>query len=929
MASHNISLQMQMMDGSINTIQIYPSTLLAQLATSTDSDTSFTGIFSIVSRGGVIFSAFDASYFIIFNQTVNQTVSTYLLPILGTPKLTYLQSDVGPTDTFTYDLAIVDGIEINIQMTGLALSPIVFTSYYMGTSADLLMPAQDPNLSGVYLMCDLEGYTQSTRVNRLGYIPNDIIAALKREYIPLFSSPKTQVVSFIDRVTNIIHPTLLDKDKQRCLSVLNKHLTQDCTYIYPIKDIFATGGGVLGGELINETTVILYTPHSINQHCKVTLSGFKGEWSIFNGDIPLYWYCCNYEKTPPYLRDPTAQIYFVTLSADSSSLPRYNRDKHGNGFIKTTIEKLTDKSDFGPMMATMLDVMREIGWTTHNYGNIWPYYDTISGQYFMLNSFRNLYSLSSSGYLYQIATSGDSQAPYISCGAYSWPYLYSGNLDTDADSTLYDTVANYVNYDVIVNNYLYSTTVVYPHFQVVTDNNTLSGLSVVMSLLPDGSDVGDYNNFFGNGNNVDKTIIVRETLFYSWAEGYNLYNSVNGTGLNNMCLCVGLINQSFTGSKRVGYLRIRSEEVLSPFLNEEISPEIYMPQSSNVAPAVYFAAMYAQVILDYLNSLNIDALVFDTMINEGGYLAQSVCFTSIFGAVRKAIYMTYTDIGDGANIHTIDNTIQNFYNINSDMSNFQLNPKTSIDTTFPLNNPLSNMPVSVLISRGSESAGDLIIDGFFGDNLDGDVGNGVQVKVYGELDGVIKGYSGYHYQPCMSDNYVNLDGSISKFSPLSQNLESTCTFYDINANKITGVHKKEFRPHTIFNYSSKHVKEDFGVLPSPISYIASSVAPNPSDPTTWKCQFLEKVLYDLTGPVSIVNTTNIATQSVAIQSVASLSYHEMRLKHSKSNKSKMHNSVEKIGKAKNRAIVSSKGITISNLSNLQKQRVNKQSKHLL
>lgn len=216
----------------------------------------------------------------------------------------------------------------------------------------------------------------------------------------------------------------------------------------------------------------------------------------------------------------------------------------------------------------------------------------------------------------------------------------------------------------------------------------------------------------------------------------------------------GIINPALVGGRRIGYMTfigniLHDQELISLNINFG-NPELALSPDPELRKRQQYdgeAAVIAELMRYFVEDQQVEAIIIDNRINGGFSNTQSLLES--FGGARQG----------GTSFSSFqDQDYRNPFNVDKEMTVFggtRLDNRTLrklVDTTpWPTVRPdlmelrypgsvFKNGPVIILDSQSAKSGGDQFPRFFMGDNLDGDLGNGVHAKIVGTIDGILEGY---------------------------------------------------------------------------------------------------------------------------------------------------------------------------------------------
>lgn len=778
----------------------------------------FTGIYRSNSRNDVF--AYNAIYYVIMKDEVRNTF--YILIIVGTFETPFYFGDAGVRQSTPIP---VDGFEIVISDSG--FNSLLFDIPFFATTPFALYTNKNKSSINTNAIAVLITTSQQPLqlLTKLRKIHENLYNALQKNTIPSFVEPNknlsTSTYQEIDYIGPSYSELVTGSRRRNTVDKLHQYLNGPVEYHYDVVDIFSNLTILLTFPL---TTIITDKIHRFNFYSTVIISGLKKEWSILNGQhIVSPWYS-NF-MTPKGWCCPNARKYYLSIYFDTSRLPAYNVNIHGHAKISTIHKQVTATSEYGDLRAAQIDVFFDLEYTTHNIPILDGYFDNIN-QLLPVRTYKQLLDSSANGTYLELIQNTFRDANYTSAIFYAYPFVSYFNISAfilAKNDLLEPLVLTYPTFDTPVINYLVEETVRYPYFRLVPNAASLSGFVVETFLLPPGQQ-DPLNSFFSGG-------IVRDFNFYDLG------------GLSNFSYPVGLIRPELTGGKRIAYFRLNDETMRDPFNLTFSRANIVVPQTAN--PLSYYPEKFAILYAGYLQSLNIDALIIDSRVNFGGNALQALYFMSMFGAPRKAWKILTTKTGpDGDIIDSFSEKILSEFGINRVYQGFGDFAFIDFTHTPVIPNPLRNIKVDILISRISASSGDTIVPLFYGDKLNGDVGNGVNVRVFGELNGTLDGANGTNYSPILEKAKLVVDGNIIEISPNTNNSEVRSFYQYLNTCEFSPNYVLEYQPDVLMSFTIEQIQRDVGILPACRRYI-NPEAPVPQDPTTWKDTYLETAILDI------------------------------------------------------------------------------------
>ena len=211
----------------------------------------------------------------------------------------------------------------------------------------------------------------------------------------------------------------------------------------------------------------------------------------------------------------------------------------------------------------------------------------------------------------------------------------------------------------------------------------------------------------------------------------------------------GRINPAYTNGVIIGYVRVSNESWQDSgnyMFNVNLAPKppafpidttVNNPRANIEALCRVWAAGMQYVV----TTLGAQAVIIDTRTNLGGQPADGIAIVSCFGGNRKAMGFIESSVDTGFSAPFNIST----FNIYQDAVNQAYQPMFNILTTnndsFYPGSVFKNGKCRLIDDRTSGSEGDAFPHFFLGDNQDKNIGNGVTVKIFGDICGILAGLS--------------------------------------------------------------------------------------------------------------------------------------------------------------------------------------------
>lgn len=237
-------------------------------------------------------------------------------------------------------------------------------------------------------------------------------------------------------------------------------------------------------------------------------------------------------------------------------------------------------------------------------------------------------------------------------------------------------------------------------------------------------------------------------VFYlsgSFIPGFNPYDA--------QLLFGGLVNPDFVGGRRIGYIRIGTFNLDDPFLimeRRELGPPGFPETSrSNYEALMKVLSPFFQYVF---TTLAVEDVILDICNNNGGSFGATNSVPQFFGTDRQGeAPRTFigADYNFGPLIDALDfDTANDAYRQNQVIPYGQLKP--SLSEQFYPGSVYKNGRLFIQTSLQAGSGADLFPHYFLGDALDKNIGNGVTVKMFGEISGRLLGSTLGEYNPTLT-----------------------------------------------------------------------------------------------------------------------------------------------------------------------------------
>ena len=585
----------------------------------------------------------------------------------------------------------------------------------------------------------------------------------------------------------------------------------------------------------NLTRVVTSDFHHISTHSYVTVSGCTGDWAQFNGIHRAV-------KTEGYVgeinsnkRDygPNPELRTVQnsvwLGYDSSSLT-----SDGDGIFGANTGPCTLTVSYGPITAAseLIDVQNARAyWYEHTFqggrthSSTASYYTYLSGEnidnkFFAKpietfaevvlrgkvagsvdldvfnKQFSRVYNAASSMYHKFIERNDDGKTAFID---------FNSRFDVDLTLENLD-VFNRFHWDISKQNYLVDVKNLYYR----CDQSSATTWHLYLGLFFYGDNVGGgYNCGSLKGVMVDYDSFPPDETHHLFNFNAPLngasflgqsYSSLDKTTLDTYRkkLFAARINPTYTGGKNIGYIRIE-DTLQADYFNEVRQGTMKSPSPNGLRPGSEVFAKIWSVMMKYLvTDLGCESIIIDNRSNNGGFDTNT--FRSFFGSDDQRVSFSlssppgagYTPVTQDINKFVYATPLAQYYPgdnavLESDLhrEKFYVQPSQSI-ANYP-DAVFTNGKVVILTDKDAASGGDILPGMFLGENFDRQLGSNTEVKIIGDIDGRLSGFSGFYIPQVSSvDNRIVVDGF--NFPPTWGNNEQSATFLRADGSSWAKTH---------------------------------------------------------------------------------------------------------------------------------------------
>jgi hypothetical protein len=536
------------------------------------------------------------------------------------------------------------------------------------------------------------------------------------------------------------------------------------------------------------TVLFISKYNKITRSNRVTISGYKGDWAVINGDWNIDPLVYSNSITYPSKRAFTcSNRRYIIIPFDSRNLPNYNPLKHGCGEVKSFHKSLNENSSYHDMIVALDELFLSTGFATHTRGFYIAIIKDVNKPPIIPETYKEIQDLLDTNPSYVVNINFKSRN-YSEC---------NGNMYINPDKFYNDFNNRYSTFD-INNPFNIDTTL---NYSIVAKNYLLQGSvkTIYYKVEPDG------NIVFQVG---DIDVIP---------SGYLPLNSN---------VFFGFVNQSRTNKNRVGYIYFPDFQ----FYNNSFGT----PENSN-----YYAYLLIGTIMNYLiTTYKIQDIIFDIRGNGGG--SPTLCYTVACAVGGKRNYFNQTNDPN-----------RNPCNPDLYRADYPYIDPTEMEKVIPKSvlygTPKRTANVIIITDINAVSAGDIFPNQFIGDNEDGELGVYTKAYIIGNIDGRLSGaINGFRFTPVKTPDEAaiyynsNIYGKYS-IPPFSYQNDFIFSLLYANTKKSISYFQKETNPVVLIPHDFSVVYSDIGYLPPTICYL-NNIKPNKNDPSTWQDSYFENAI---------------------------------------------------------------------------------------
>ena len=571
----------------------------------------------------------------------------------------------------------------------------------------------------------------------------------------------------------------------------------------------------------------------INPYTKIHISKLKGEWSVLNGEVRLF-FIGNKNTILPTSNGTDNGLYRYVLEVSNiytgPPLCKWDPCKHGQPRIKYSYESIHSSTEFRDLIATIGYINDLSGPTQYNdifyLINLYPNYSIPETFVDYINIL-----IGNTGLL---VPHGSERFGPDASGKY---YYFLQNTDIIRNLDSFDFTKTFepeylISYDIDI-NYMDFPTYKTPYF-------TISG-PITKPIHSTLTSIGYPNN----GSQFDFAIFDEATYNPGYLPVVIPYSGFIGIEMNK-------IKPSLVSGKNVGYLRINGMNSGDPYMFMDNYNFCQNDKLDN------YHRMFSQVMQYYDGC---DDVIIDLRGCDKVYYNEDFCaaFAAAFGANRRGYYKNLLRTGTG---FTVSPTHLQDY-VDPNLAFDRDDNRETVDVTYANSVggfTLTHTRILLLLGKSSRSITPLFVSLMMGDAGDKKIGCGVCVKIIGDLDTRIYGEpSG----ACPIQHGNEFSGPVIGYSYPSL-LSYSPTYYTRDLKNVFGYHAfttitgpvlppnirgyssifdTYMTPDVIVDFSWCQFDSDIGIIPPNRSYIMGP--PDRFDFTTWSDIGIEKCLENL------------------------------------------------------------------------------------
>ena len=594
------------------------------------------------------------------------------------------------------------------------------------------------------------------------------------------------------------------------------------------------------------TTFIFEKFPDFNRGSTITVEGFNAPYDVLNGNHDVFaWDSFYYQPDSQYVKTSTSQ-FRVVIGVDTQGLPSYNEAIHGQPIIRTKYGPIRSNSTYRQVIAALTEWNTVcIGGAIHEVLGVYCY---IEEPNVVIETFEELADRLADGTAVQFIVpqrEGQIQGSYFYAEP---PITFNPDIPTGPFPARDQNVApwndpfsigapGWVGLDFItVDNYIEDKKYLWWRINPNTPINY--PINAVIAI------------FYGNAGSRFEGFVSNDIP----SSGVGPVPNSFPYGTNDFSFYFSIVKPEFSDGKKIGYVHLGDTGQGDPILLD--TDPRFGEEGSPIQQIQGRIDIWAAMMRYFVTEEQVDDIIFDIRSNNGGKVLTALA--SLIGGDRDSILAanTFND-NDQRPTVKLENLTQTYTGLPSDPKAIQgpIFMKSLLPSVVETIHPdavFKNGKIIVLTSTSSQSGGDVFPQLFQGNGLDGNVGNGVQATVMGEIDGRLYGISNISRPMAMSEtNSKFRDTNRQLVSPFIVRGESIGTLFigDVWTGDRNAVPYLTPYPHPFSNNLEDTVYPDYGYVAPVIPPLPGDPRPpaDQNDPTTWKDSWLEQSLRFIRG----------------------------------------------------------------------------------
>jgi hypothetical protein len=530
------------------------------------------------------------------------------------------------------------------------------------------------------------------------------------------------------------------------------------------------------------TVLFICKYHKITRSSRITISGYKGEWSVINGvwDIDPFVYA-NSITYPNDRAFTCSNRRYIIIPFDSRNLPNYNPIKHGNGEIKSFHKSINENSSYRDMIIALDELILCSGFATHTRGFYIALIKDVNKPPVIPETYKEIQDLLNTNpshvvnILYVSRTRPQCNGNmYINPTSYDIPQ-FDINNPFNIDITL--------DYSIVAINYLLKGSVKTIYYKVELNGNIIFKVGDIGVVPP------DYNE-------------LDSKVFF------------------------GFINQSRTKENRVGYIYFPDFSFYNYLSGTAENPN-------------YYLYLLIGTITNYLiTTYKIQDIIFDVRGNGGGNPSLAYTVACSVGGKRNYLNSSIDPNGNPCNpdLYIADYPYIDPKEMEKVIPNSVLTGTQKRTANVIIVDDINSASAGDIFPNqfiGDKGNGELgnYTKAYIVGNIDGRLSGGVNTQRFTPVK--TPDQAAIHYTSDIYGEYA--------IPPFSFQQDFILSFLYPNTEKSISYFQKETNPVVLIPHDFSVTYSDMGYLPPTICYL-NNVKPNKNDPSTWQDSYLENAI---------------------------------------------------------------------------------------